>query len=220
MKFKNGKFQTELNQVEKILKKLKLLEERNFFPVEDFDPAYYRNNTYFQNWSSLRANNIYDFVLTDNSTLHFKMTNDKLSFSFYECPFQCLTYKEFLEEHQIDDDNEKTFNDYYETYLAQCSLRECSTMIRYDFDATSYFEGLHPISHIHIGFNNQVRISVDKILGPTGFCYFILRQQYPGVWKELLLSKEVDDYKKFKKLLTKVHLDYWKKLDKAEFHLT
>lgn len=223
MNAKKGKFKTELNEIEKVLKKIHLFEERNYYPSKDFDPAEYRNKTYKENWSTLISCNIYDFILSDNSILHFKIFNEsaKVSYNFFECPYRCSTYEEFLRESEIHEEEEgRTFHDYYETYLNSCQLKESFTMIRYDYDVNSYLNGVHPASHIHIGFNNQVRIGIDKILSPLNFFSFILRQNYPSYWKLLIETDDwVNRYKSFKKSCNIIEDTYWKKLDKLEFYL-
>ncbi|HET7116399.1 MAG TPA: DUF2290 domain-containing protein [Hanamia sp.] len=223
IKVKKGKFRAELNEIEKVLKQIHLFEERNYYPGKDFDPTEYRNKTYKENWSSLISSNIYDFVLSDNSLLHFKIFNEseKVSYNFFECPYRCSTYEEFLTENEIfEEGEERTFQDYYEIYLNGCQLKESFTFIRYDFDVNSYLNGVHPVSHIHIGFNNQVRIGIDKILSPINFFSLILRQHYPSHWKMLIRNDDwIKRYKSFKKSCIPIEDIYWKTLDKLEFFL-
>ena len=224
MKFAEGKFQAELNEIEKLLKKIDFYEERNYYPNTDFDAAVYRSKNHLDNWKSLISENIYDFILADNSILHFKLNQaeSKISFSFYECPFICQTYNEYLEENDVEEEyQEKMFLDYYEIYLHQCPLKEHPIIIRYDFDDASYFEGLHPVSHIHIGNKNQVRIGIPKIFSPKAFVNFIIRQHYPAHWKGMIAKDDdwIKSYLKEKSTLESIETKFWNNLDYAEFHL-
>lgn len=225
MKFKVGKFRADINEVHRLLTKLNILEERNYYPELDFNASEYRSKTYIENWKSLLSSNIYDLLLVDNSSFHFKVPNkNKISYSYFECPYKCLSYLEFLQENELienNDDDERTFYDYYEHYLTDCSAKESFTMIRYDYDDTSYCEGIHPISHIHIGFKNQIRIGLDKVLSPLNFTAFVLRQHYPGYWKKLMEKKEwISIYPSLKNADKEVHKSFWNKGDKHEHFLT
>jgi len=218
-----GKFATELVEIEKLLKSVSILEERNKYPSKDFDPATYRKLDYIQNWKLQIASTIYDFLLADNSIFSFKVNfrDDKLSFSFFECPYICQSYAEFLDEHNLSEELEdRAFYDYYEVYLEQCQIKDNPTMIRYDLDADSYFEGLHPVSHMHIGFRNEVRIGINARLTPLTFVHFVLRQSYPVIWKTLLQDANWHKvYANSKQSLTIVPVKNWKIFDKAELHL-
>lgn len=222
MVIQKGKFEAELNEVERLLKKLNFFEERNFYPNKDFDPSVYRSKNYIENWKSLIADNIFMFILSDNSLLNFKYTTSSLSFSFFECPFDCQTYNEFIIENELEDESEnKIFEEDYEIYVNQCPLKQNPVMIRYDFDITSYVQGLHPVSHMHIGHKNQVRLGFNKVISPKSFTSFILRQNYPAIWKSLIMDNHpwIDFFKKEKSVLNNVEKTYWNTLDISEFHL-
>lgn len=221
-----GKFESEINEIEKLLQKLDLLEERNFYPNNDSDLSLYRNKNILDNWKSLIADNKYIFMLSDSSLLNFKFDENykKISFTFFECPYNCPTYKEYLIENNLEEGFEdKIMYDYYESYILQCSQKEHPTIIRYDFDIDSYFEGLHPVSHMHIGFNNQIRLGVKKILYPKSFISFILRQNYPTHWKSIIVSRKnkwKTYFLKEKSTLRDVENVNWQVLDYTEFYLS
>lgn len=215
-----GKFRAHLNTIQSLLKELGLLEERILYPNKDFDPAEYRARSYIENWLALIRGNIYDMLLIDNSMFSFKHAGSKISYTFLESPYNCLSYDEYLIDKGIEEKNENTLSDYYESYLQTCVPKEHPVMIRYDFDIRSYNAGVHPISHIHIGNNNQVRIGIHRILAPTAFVHFVLRQHYTPYWKKLLHAKGewLESYKKEKHSLEIVHNDYWCDIDYAELH--
>ena len=62
----------------------------------------------------------------------------------------------------------------YEQAIAEAKLQEGITPIRYDYDYQRYDPIFHPISHIHIGHNNGVRIGISKILFTTKNLYFFV----------------------------------------------
>lgn len=222
MALSKGQFETEINTIEKLLTTINFLEERNFFPNEDFDPSEYRTKNYIDNWMSLIADRIYSFILIDNSILYYKYSGSELKFVFFECPYNCLTYKEFLIENDlVEEFEDRTFSDYYEEYIYQCTLKENPTMIRYELDVNAYFSGLHPVSHMHIGHKNNVRLGINKILNPKSFTSFILRQHYPALWKSLIIRDNdwIRYFKKEKDILVNVDKNNWNILDYSEFHL-
>lgn len=224
MALSRGKFEAEINEIEKLFRKIEFFEERNYYPNIDFDPSVYRSKSSIENWKSLISDNIYSFILSDNSILNFKLdeTSNKISFTFFECPYKCLTYKEYLIENDLEDDYEdKILLDYYEVYLHQCEPKENPTIIRYDLDYNSYFSGLHPVSHIHIGHKNQVRLGFQKVLNPKAFVSFILRQTYPAIWKSIITTD--NEWKEYfikeKSVLKDIDAANWQQLDQSEFYL-
>ncbi len=163
-------------------------------------------------------------MLSDNSIINFRLdeTRNIVCFTYYECPFNCLTYKEYLIENDLDGYyDDKILLDYYEIYLDQCETKENPTMIRYDLDYNSYFSGLHPVSHLHIGHKNHIRFGLRKILHPKAFISFILRQNYPSVWKSLISSENewIKYFIKEKQTLNDVAEANWQIIDNSEFHL-
>jgi len=95
-------------------------------------------------------------------------------------------------------------------------------MIRYDFDFKSYYEGLHPVSHIHIGNKNQIRLGIPLILSPKVFLNFVLRQNYPAYWKGMIANSDIwkKTYINEKSNLEGVDLKFWNTMDYSEFYLT
>lgn len=228
MSFAIGKFKSELNFIEEFLKSNALLDERNYLPNDELDVSLYRKYSYKENWENLIKDNIYNFYLTDNSIFVFKLNSSKkkISFSYYECPYNCMTYKEFLHDNGVKNEYDKSFKSLYEEYLLnECDLKEDPVTFRYDLDFDSYFSGLHPVSHLHIGFKNNIRIGIDKIFNASSFFSFVFRQHYPTYWKLLIenidsKSEYLKRYLNEKEKLIAVEKKYWGDFDDSEMYIT
>ena len=123
-------------------------------------------------------NKDYDFRLKDNSIMQFTIEKDtkqnivKLRYAYYKCPYL------------IFGNNEAESTDVFlENYVS----------IRYDYDLNEYKETIHPISHFHIGNDNNLRIPIDKIIEPLEFGNFIIRNIYIKEWKELVKDLSLRD---------------------------
>ncbi|MEQ1775137.1 MAG: DUF2290 domain-containing protein [Burkholderiales bacterium] len=52
----------------------------------------------------------------------------------------------------------------------------------------AYIVYIHPMAHIHIGLENNIRIAVKREMSPRSFFLFVMRQMYPESWARLLES--------------------------------
>lgn len=163
-----------------LLKKLELLGEINYsIPENSFDKNKFskeflsisQKGSYKEIYDCAVKNKDYDFRLKDNSIIQFTIEKDtkrniiKLRYAYYKCPYL------------IFGNNETESTDVFlENYVS----------IRYDYDLNEYKETTHPISHFHIGNDNNLRIPVDKIVEPLEFGIFIIRNIYVKEWKELV----------------------------------
>ena len=96
-----GRFRTQLGHIERLLIRLSLFEERVHAPNKSLGAAHFRGMTYRQVYEECVKEYAYDFRLSDQSLLLFLKdgTSDhtgSLSFSYFECPFHAMTYKEFI----------------------------------------------------------------------------------------------------------------------------
>lgn len=66
-----------------------------------------------------------------------------------------------------------------------------SNYIRFDFDVTSnsYIPLFHPCSHLHLGFDSNLRISLDKFPFFSEFVRLILFYQYEDEWRKMIPRK-------------------------------
>ena len=180
MKTNENKIRGSKQGLIKLLKDIELLGEINYsIPENSFDKSKFskefisisQKGIYKEIYDCAMKNKDYDFRLKDNSIMQFTIEKEKrndiikLRYAFYKCPYL------------IFDGGEKETTDIFlEDYVS----------IRYDYDLKEYQEGIHPISHMHIGNDNNLRIPIDKIIEPLEFGIFIIRNIYADEWKKIL----------------------------------
>lgn len=191
-----------INESEKLLKKINLLKERNNRKYFDISPRKFSTEfisvSQEKNYTNIYETAIrygdYDFLLNDDSIVQFSCevhaTNqnfNKYRYAFFENPRSYPTYEEFLKDEfnsSIEEVGESLKQE-YEQIISEAELSDAVCPVRYDYDYKLYKGIYHPISHIHIGHNNNVRIGIDKILTPEKFIVFILMNVYPAIWEEV-----------------------------------
>jgi hypothetical protein len=147
-----------------------------------------RQLDYFDQWKKITNNNLSHIQLADLSFFTFSIINNKPSYGYYPCPLEIGSFKDFLISNELEA-TKKNLTENIEKYdlaIETASLRTHVTPIRYDFDSKSYIAGLHPVAHLHIGFDNEIRIATRREFTPVTFILFIIRQIYPENWSELL----------------------------------
>ena len=222
-----GKFSTQINWAENFLNELNLLEERILYPTTPDDPlSIYRSLNYEKTWRYCVENQVYVLQLNDASIIQINYSdNDHYSFSYYECPYDAGSYREFLANvvgttfHDVGD----TFQDEYDLYLSQSSLKESPMMIRYDYDPASYNQGLHPSSHLHFGYNSNVRLGICAKLDPQAFILLVIRQCYPSLWRQVIATNTAIINAKvlsaYIGALDQIDIAHLQAFDKYEFYL-
>jgi hypothetical protein len=220
-----GMFQTQLSAAWRMITELNLDGDRIWHPDYSLVGASrFRHMNYVETWRTCVQEQLYDFQLVDNSLIQFRVLNFSplsASFAYYECPYQCFSYRDFLvdvgfEYEEVRDDLRVD----YEVYLTTCDLKETVTPLRYDFSPELYTPGLHPASHMHFGYASHIRVGTKKILRPMSFLLFVLRQYYPQKWQEfistaqaMILCRNVREH------LDDVENAYWQSADEWEMSL-
>lgn len=197
-----------------LLKQINLLGEINYsIPEGSFDKNRFskeflsvsQKGSYKEIYDCAMKNKDYDFRLKDNSIMQFTTEKDirrnivKLRYAYYKCPYL------------IFGNNEAESTDIFlENYVS----------IRYDYDLNEYEETIHPISHFHIGNDNNLRIPVDKIVEPLEFGIFIIRNIYIKEWKELVKDISIKDIcVKSKEKLEKINNDFFTNAERKFLYL-
>lgn len=139
----------------------------------------------------------YDFLLEDDAFFQFSvkkgninLKDGKLRYAYYPNPREYNTYLEFLSENNLSyDECGDCFNEEYDQYISEAKLKNSITPIRYDYDFSEYDSSKHPISHLHIGMDQTVRIPIARIITPQEFTILILRNVYFENWTKVLNSE-------------------------------
>ena len=232
----DGRFQTQLSNVEKLLSKLGLLEERAISSNKELGAAHFKGLNYRQVYESCLKEYVYDFRLADQSLLLFikggrNEHNGFLNFFYYECPVPVMSYVDFVATEFGLSPLDRGFADeiaawgddlrgQYEQYVTSMESKNVVTPIRYDYKATDYREGIHPASHVHFGFANEIRIGTRRIMNPISFVLLLIRQRYPKHWEKVLAVKTNHILcRNVRDKIDKVDEAYWKELDQLELAL-
>lgn len=188
-----------LNDAKAILKEAELFKDYNktreqTLSIRKFSESFIRisqSNDYEKIYKVAMENLDYDFVLVDDSFFQFSCIHNEGSFNkatiryaYYENPRSYMTYEEFLSTNEIEEEGGESFLDYYEQEKAEASLKNSVAPFRYDYDYIHYEAIHHPVSHMHIGHNNNVRVPLNKIITPAIFVVFVLRNVYLKEWKQ------------------------------------
>jgi hypothetical protein len=193
----NGLFSAQLNEITKVLKIAGLYWSREYYPYYPEKPrTIFRNLRYEEIWRYCLTNSCYNFLLIDNSLLQFQHNNSHeenatIRYAYYECPYDCSTYQDYLTILGFDADEVRdSLRKEYEEYLQTVNLKHHVTPVRYDYSPDQYREGAHPASHIHFGHSSNIRLGTRKILNPLSFTCMIIRQFYPLIWEEICSHKD------------------------------
>ena len=232
----DGRFRSQLATVERILKKLSLLEERAISPNKGLGASHFKGLSYREMYEECVKEYVYDFQLMDQSLLLFikggRNEHDGfLNFCYYECPVSVMPYSEFVATEcglsPIDEGLASEVAQWgdelraeYEQYVTSTDSKNVITPIRYDHDASMYREGVHPASHIHFGFANEIRICTQRIMNPISFVLLVIRQCYPRYWEKVLAMEHRQTWcRNVREEIGMVCEAYWGELDLLELVL-
>lgn len=203
------------------------------FPVADYGDDHFvvtptiigqlRTRPYFDQWRTALDEGWYHVRLEDHSLLVFDDTNGRPSYSYVQCPLDLESMREYLNRtgYEFNARNAREAQEDYENLRETAQLRRHLAPIRYDIDPTGYLSGSHPLGHIHIGLDNNIRIGVRRLMSPMAFSLFVMRQMYPVSWRRLL------DYSENCRLphlcrhgLPLIAGEHWGEMDEIEAYLT
>lgn len=201
-----GLMRSSYDDAKKILKKYNIKFEENIIKVQkNFENSYsdefkkislvgnsidiYQKAIEFQDYNL--------FLPEDGSFFQFSIDGKSIRFAYFERPHNCMTYQDFLQSFDMSyDDCGDIFYEDYNQYLIESPQKEHITNFRYDYDETEYSEVIHPVSHLHIGQNNNVRLPLSKVLLPSSFVMLIIKQVYWEKFKNYSKNNDsfIDDY--------------------------
>ncbi len=194
---KNSIHYPQINKSHKFLKKVGLIKNYNPHQKHPQKPgALFRDMNYDDYWKTVYSEAYYTFLLEDNSLICFEnqiLGNDDFAcYTYLECPYSGGTYQDFLENIELSYDtvgDERQTE--YEQYLTELEPKPNVNPIRYEFRPDQHNPGLHPASHLHVGFQNDFRLGCGVLFTPLMFVLFIIRQVYPNIWQQELRG-EID----------------------------
>jgi hypothetical protein len=232
----SGKFASQLNDAESILRRLKLLGSREAFPNKRLVAGDFRGLDYISVYKKYVDQISYDFKLSDQSLILFCGGSDGdyskgLSYCYIEAPVDALSYEEFVALESaglLDEITHEELIEYvgdslrvqYDDHVTGAPLRKGVCPIRFDYSPSAYREGVHPASHFHFGFENHSRIAARRVISPLGFLLFIIRQRYPREWELLRNEDQFSSWIcEMRDALEEVEETFWKGGDHLELHL-
>ncbi|WP_413742284.1 DUF2290 domain-containing protein [Sodalis sp. RH15] len=158
---------------------------------------------YREYWEKYNKSFWYHIKLEDESLILF----EESSFRYIMCPINIPTEEDFIysdlgehwdifsieeKEQYISSDD---FRVSYEKYVETTAHYKSHTPVRLDKHPNQHKPIDHPAHHLHIGYENDSRIPVKRILSPLAFTAFIISTFYPKAWvklyKEDILSPEM-----------------------------
>jgi len=164
-----------------------------------------RDRPYIDEWKESIRQEQYCIRLGDGSLFQFRSVAAP-GFSFLQCPLSIVSLGDFARTRGASRPADKyQLLPEYEDYVAAAEERQHVAPIRFEVDQARYESGKHPVAHVHIGCENDIRIAVDKILTPVAFLFVVLRFHYPDAWLQVLSSNLRDGIQRtFRKTLDKV----------------
>lgn len=183
--------------------------------------SHLRELSYLDQWKTSRSEEWFHIEMEDLSLFLFAEGGTS-SYSYLQCPLDVPSYRNFLEQRGLEfsmQNKRENVND-YSMLLDTAGLRQHLTPMRYDLDPNGYKSGVHPLAHLHIGLDNNVRLGLRKKMTPLAFVLFVMRQAYPESWERLLQQNEaVNLPKKIRPECNDVENVWWQQQDQLEHHL-
>lgn len=130
-----------------------------------------KSDYYDEMYELCATQRIYAIMLVDGGLLQIRYLCDRQRILEHR-----LAFLPCRDSYRYDDWQEE-YNQ-SQLYLDIISSKVSVVPLRMDFDPSSYIEGRHPQSHVHLGFHKDCRIPVNKPVDPSVFCSFIIQHFY------------------------------------------
>lgn len=192
-----------------------------------------QNNDYPLVFHIARKKRDFNILLHDDSFFQFGYREKEgeivnITYAYYEMPILLKSFSDFKNEYYQfypeEGDMTKTTGELYEEYdqyKSEAQRKESFFPIRYDFDLDGYQGLRHPVSHIHIGHNTQMRIPLSTIIFPREFVAFVLRHVYYDDWVECIRDEEFKEmYKKIKETSEQLEVKLFDEVEMKDFHIS
>lgn len=218
-------FQEKINNAISLLKNLEIYKYKNLKNLKSFSEEFNKaamSSEYKCVFQTALDNRDYHILLLDDSFFQFQYGTKNgevmLTYTYYQNPRSWISYDDFLIEVLEDFSNGDVSRELYEDYLDDQAFGNTYITMRYEYKPCDYNEFIHAASHIHIGFNNNIRIPFDKIITPYMFTIFVIKHIYYKLWMEKIdvMKSSIDREKvSCNNILPK----YWTDLEKKELFI-
>jgi hypothetical protein len=227
-----GTFEHSIKEAIQLLKDLDLFKSVGVKDIGDHSDAFKkisRGNRHTEIYNSAIENLDYEILLKDESIFQFSL-DSSIRYCFIQNPTIFFDQQDYIKEIFTDDEIleysiEELLStikeEEYEQFLDEQNLNLSANFFRYDVDAKGYIPLLHSYSHIHIGFNENTRISCSKILTPLKFVIFAAKNTYYSEWKQAVeLDSSLNTrLEQSKNQCPSVPAAYWKNDEDTELHI-
>ena len=230
-------FNISLTKSIKLLEELKLFKGKGPKNIGDYSSEFKkisRRNKHIEIYNAIRDNLDYEIILYDDSFFQFCRLDNYLRYSYIENPNFKYTKYDYLKFSFEDDEilhfteqdvDELVDENEFEQFLTEQEINSNLIYIRYDFDKKGYKPLLHSHSHIHIGLNENFRITSSIILTPLQFITFTIKQKYYDVWKTHHDKFEILDFsEKLSEIKNQCVVigdqNVWNDIEKNEIHIS
>lgn len=213
-------------------RRLQQFHRASGFPVLEYGPDHFvvtphvigalRELEYLDQWRRAIEERWFHVRLEDHSLFLFNDVPGAPTFSFLHAPIVVETMREFLAARGLDYNqrNREEHSEVYQLALETAVLRKHVCPIRFDFDPVGYRAGVHPLAHVHIGLDNQVRLSARRQFSVESFTLFVMRHMYPSSWEKLLGGMDNPRLERIVRASLKaVPAHCWTARDQVELHL-
>ena len=195
-----GAFFDSLNKCNSFLKGLKVLHKVNYINIKKSSIQKYskefietcRNKSYEEIYRCAIENDDFDFLLKDGSFFQFSIdingNNENVRLAYY--PSLCqISYDQFLKE-ELDVEYEDVGDEYIEFYHQFIieHIPNAVTPLRYDYNDQIYTEMIHSAAHLHFGYEENIRIPINRKLKPLLFVKLVTEYYFYEQWKKLLVD--------------------------------
>lgn len=157
--------------------------------------------TYDELFKQIMINSDYDiFIPQDYGVFQFyieksKNKISKIVYCYYSNSRNFSEIGKLIES--SDSLNENIIRDYQHLF-DDVPERNNIVYFRYDFDPSIYNGIIHASSHLHIGWDNEIRIPIRNIVTPEMFVDFVVKNVYKELWRKALGNS------KFKSMVLKL----------------
>lgn len=194
-----GAFWASVRKCQTLLNELEFLQDVNN-KRGNYSQSFFHNKDledYIKIYDSNLENYDFELLLNDNSHFQFRHEANAISMAFFPRPNEFLNYEEFIYEifkDQIAELSKYEAQEFlnevlsgdnqgeYDQYLLELDNSKNVIPIRLDYDLDNYCKLYHPLCHLHIGTNNNIRIAVDKLATPYLFLLFVLKNYFPDLF--------------------------------------